>query len=404
MRVDCTWYGMVPMPDAGNAGPATVDRRYGTRDYVACYDNLLALARRSDVLGYDTMWFTEHHFQYEGYEVIPNQVLLGLYYATQTERLRFGQMFNIVPQWHPLRLAEDFAMADLLTGGRMVFGVGRGTVPREAQSLGAVVASGDNEMSAELDRRNREVFEEGMEVILAAWGNERFSFTGKHFTLPPLGIPDRGSTVSTLTLVPRPNRPIEIHQAATSPATVEYVAKRGFCGVFNAGPLERLQASWDRFGAAAAEAGRILGPGEGRSLVVNIHIGETTPAAIASGRDGHDEYVKFLSPYGRFRHYLPPKGMSETPFAYRPSIEESISQKIWAIGSPDDVAEILGRYVEALSLRHLVCFFEFPGLTTEALDRQLTLFADEVAPRLGITMARLPRSGDGGGDRDRDSR
>jgi len=388
MRIDCTWYGTVPMPDAGNDGPATVDRRYGIGDYLACYDNLLHLAKRSDELGYNTMWFTEHHFQYEGYEVIPNQVLLGMYYATRTERIRFGQMFNIVPQWHPLRLAEDFAMADLLTGGRMVFGVGRGTVPREAESLGAVVASGDNEMSAELDRENREVFEEGMEVILSAWENERFSFTGKHFTFPPTGIPDRGSTVSTLTLVPRPSRKIEVYQAATSPASVDYVAKRGFCGVFVATPLERLKKAWDRFGEAAAEAGRMLAPGEARSLVVNVHIGETREQAFASGRDGHDEYVKFLSPYGRFRHYLPPEGLTETPFAYRPTIEESVGQKIWAIGSPDDVAEILGRYVEALSLQHLICYFEFPGLDTEALDRQLTLFTERVAPLLGVQMDR----------------
>ena len=77
----------------------------------------------------------------------------------------------------------------------MEFGVGRGTVPREAESLGTVVASGDNEMAAELDRINREVFEESMEIIKLAWNNERFAFRGKHFTLPPDGIPDRGGFV-----------------------------------------------------------------------------------------------------------------------------------------------------------------------------------------------------------------
>jgi alkanesulfonate monooxygenase SsuD/methylene tetrahydromethanopterin reductase-like flavin-dependent oxidoreductase (luciferase family) len=170
MRVDANFYGTVPMHDAGNHGPRPVDRRYGNADYMACYDNLTHWAKTLDSLDFDTMWFTEHHFQYEGYEVIPNQILLGLYLATQTGRLRFGQMFNIVPQWHPLRLAEDYAMADILTGGRLQFGVGRGTVPREAESLGACVASGDNDLSREADRVNREVFEEAMEVILARGG------------------------------------------------------------------------------------------------------------------------------------------------------------------------------------------------------------------------------------------
>jgi len=89
----------------------------------------------------------------------------------------------------------------------MEFGVGRGTVPREAWSLGTVVASGDNAMSAEHDRINREVFEESMEVIKTAWTNERFSYRGKHFVFPPDDIPDRGKYVDDLTLIPRPLRP-----------------------------------------------------------------------------------------------------------------------------------------------------------------------------------------------------
>ena len=122
-----------------------------------------------DRLGFDTMWLTEHHFQYEGYEVVPNLILFGLHLATQTERLRFGQMFNVVPQWHPLRLAEDFAMADMLHRRSHAVRRGPGHRAREAETLGAVVASGDNEMSREADRVNREMFEEAMEVIQAAW-------------------------------------------------------------------------------------------------------------------------------------------------------------------------------------------------------------------------------------------
>jgi alkanesulfonate monooxygenase SsuD/methylene tetrahydromethanopterin reductase-like flavin-dependent oxidoreductase (luciferase family) len=126
MRVDANFYGGVPMPDAGRAGPLPVDRRYDNADFVACYDNLTHWARTMDRLGYDTMWLTEHHFQYEGYEVTPNLILFGLHLAKETERLRLGQMFNVVPQWHPLRLAEDAAMMQILTGNRMQFGVGRG--------------------------------------------------------------------------------------------------------------------------------------------------------------------------------------------------------------------------------------------------------------------------------------
>jgi alkanesulfonate monooxygenase SsuD/methylene tetrahydromethanopterin reductase-like flavin-dependent oxidoreductase (luciferase family) len=385
MRVDTNFFGTVPMPDAGDPGIPPTSRRYGNADVLACYENMLHWAQTADGLGYDTMWLTEHHFQYEGYEVVPNLIQFGLYLTTKTERLRLGQMFNVVPQWHPLRLAEDFALAQILSGDRMVFGVGRGTVPREAQSLGAIVASGDNEMSREADRVNRELFEESMEIIKAAWGNERFSFTGKHFVLPPAGIPDRGSTVKDLTLIPKPIAPIDIWQAVTSPETMEYAPRVRHHGVIPAAPPDVVKPRWDRFAEVAAEAGWHLGPGEGRCLTVNCHVGRTREAAFAGARDAHDEWCKFLSPYGRFRSYRLPDG-SPVPFAFRPELEDSVDQGVMMIGSVDDVVDHLGRWQELLGLQHVVLFFDMPGLTRHQLDDQLHLFAEEVAPRAGIRL------------------
>jgi alkanesulfonate monooxygenase SsuD/methylene tetrahydromethanopterin reductase-like flavin-dependent oxidoreductase (luciferase family) len=371
------------MPDAGAGPPIPTDRRVTNDDVVEGYGNLGHWAQMADGLGFDTMWLTEHHFQYEGYEVTPNLILFGVHLAGLTRRLRFGQMFNVVPQWHPLRLAEDFAMADVLTGGRMVFGVGRGTVPREAETLGAVVASGDNAMSHEADRRNREMFEEAMEIIQAAWANERFSFSGKHFTFPPPGIPDRGATVTHLTLIPRPvHQPVEIFQPVGSPATLDYVASQGYTGVFALGSPEIMADKWQRFGMAAAQAGRVLGPGEGRCMQVMVHAGRTTAGALASARNGHDEFVKFLSPYGRFANFKP-----GVPFNYRPTLEETRECRAMAIGSIEEVADDIGMWADKLDLRHLVIFPDLPGLTRAQMDEQLHLLAEEVLPRAGI---RLP--------------
>lgn len=117
-----------------------------------------------------------------------------------------------------MRLAEDFATLHNFSGGRAILGVGRGTVPRETLPLNnsrVSIGSFDNPDSAAADAVNREVFEESMEIIKLALGRERFAYHGKHFDLPPAGIPDRGGTVQTLTLVPRPNYPYEIWQAIT---------------------------------------------------------------------------------------------------------------------------------------------------------------------------------------------
>ena len=78
----------------------------------------MALARAADGLGYETLWLAEHHFQHEGYECIPSIPMLAVDLAHRTERVKIGCAFNVVPAWHPLRLAEDYAVADILTKGR----------------------------------------------------------------------------------------------------------------------------------------------------------------------------------------------------------------------------------------------------------------------------------------------
>lgn len=380
------------MPDAGDPSITPTSRRYDNDAVIECYRNLIEWARTADGLGYDTMWLTEHHFQFEGYEVLPNLIMFGQHLAMQTKNLRLGQMFNVVPQWHPLRLAEDFALADIITGGRMEFGVGRGTVPREAWSLGTVVASGDNAMSAEHDRINREVFEESMEVIKLAWTNERFSYRGKQFVFPPDEIPDRGSYVDDLTLIPRPQRHVDIYQPVTSPETIEYVPRAGHKAVYWLQNADSQKQKWDRFAEIREEMGNPVAPGEDRTLVLNIHVGRTREEAMKRGAPGHDEFARFLSPYGRFSSYRNPDG-SKVAFDHCPTVEESVSQKIQAIGSVDDVVDIVGFWRELLDLKHLCIFFDYPGITQDGMKEQMHLFAEEVMPRLGEKFDSRPLPG-----------
>jgi alkanesulfonate monooxygenase SsuD/methylene tetrahydromethanopterin reductase-like flavin-dependent oxidoreductase (luciferase family) len=377
------------MPDAGSDSVTPTSRRYDNNAVIECYRNLVEWARTADSLGYDTMWLTEHHFQYEGYEVLPNLILFGQHLAGQTKNLRLGQMFNVVPQWNPLRLAEDFAIADIITGGRMEFGVGRGTVPREAWPLGTVVASGDNDMSVEHDRINRQIFEESLEIIKRAWTNERFSFRGEHFTLPADDIPDRGSNVDDLTLIPRPERPIDIYQPVTSPETIEYVPRAGHKAVYWLQNADSQLDKWNKFAKIRDDMGKPVAPGDDRCLVLNVHVGKTREEAMKKGKPGHDEFCRFLSPYGRFSSYRNPDG-SKVAFDHCPTVQESIDQKIQAIGSVDDVVDTIGFWRELLDLKHLIIFFDLPGLTRQEMKDQLHMVAEEVMPKLGETMDRRP--------------
>ncbi len=392
MRVDTNFFCTVPMPDAGDPLVPATSRRFGNDAVLACYENLVDWAKTADRLGFDTMWLTEHHFQYEGYEVLPNLIMFGQHLASVTTDLRLGQMFNVVPQWHPLRLAEDFALADIVTGGRMEFGVGRGTVPREAWALGTVVASGDNAMSAEHDRINREIFEEALEVIKLAWYNDSFSYRGKQFVFPPDDVPDRGTVVQELTLIPKPLRHVDIYQPVTSPETIEYVPRVGHKAIYWLTNAESQKAKWDRYAEIREEVGTPVGPGEDRCLVLNLHVGRTREAAMRKGKPGHDEFVKFLSPYGRFNSYRNPDG-SKVAFDHQPTVEESNREKIQVIGSIDDAVDAIGFWRDLLDLKHICFFFDLPGLTRDEMNEQMHLVVEEVFPRLGEPIERRPISG-----------
>jgi len=205
--------GHVDLPDMGQGATPANERRFSNEHLVTVFEKTEAVARTMDELGYHAIWLAEHHFQHEGYECLPNILLVAVHLAHVTERIRIGCGFNITPMWHPLRLAEDFATADVLTRGRVIFGVGRGYHTREVETFGAPMLDAE---------ANRELFEEQVAIIFKAFDEESFSHRGTRYTLPP-PVPYRGYRLSQITLVPRPiRRPVEIWQPIASGKTLPY--------------------------------------------------------------------------------------------------------------------------------------------------------------------------------------
>ena len=385
MKFGAFFFGGVEMTDAGAGLPNPMDRRF---DNAACWKatlDYIDTAVEADRLGFDSFWTTEHHFQYEGYEVVPNGILLSAWIAARTERIRLGTMFNVVPQWNPLRLAEDFATMHNLSGGRGILGVGRGTVPRELLHLNSdhiSVGSADNPDQTVDDARNREWFEEAMEIVRRSLSSDRFSFSGKYFQLPAPGIPDRGDIVRELTLIPRPIYPYEIWQAVTSPPTIEYVPVVDHGAVFwNQHPtfVKRL---WDRYGELHDHHhGGTLPAGDKRMLVVNVRIEDTREEAIRTARNGHDEFWKFLGPYGWSRGYMGPDGRPAAP-GLIPTLEESMAQKMYLVGTAEEVAEGVQMYRDLLGIERLTLFPHLIGDPYQKASEQMARFMSEVVPLL----------------------
>jgi hypothetical protein len=160
------------------------------------YDQMLhdvsEQAKLADTLGYDSISFTEHHFHAEGFEVSNNPVLLDLYIGMQTKRLRVGQLGIVLPANNPIRVAEDIAMLDHMTGGRANAGFARGYQRRwvdvMAQQTHGIHGARPHQHD-EIDAANRAAFEECYRIIKKAWTEESLSYQGKYWRVPPGDTP-----------------------------------------------------------------------------------------------------------------------------------------------------------------------------------------------------------------------
>jgi alkanesulfonate monooxygenase SsuD/methylene tetrahydromethanopterin reductase-like flavin-dependent oxidoreductase (luciferase family) len=159
------------------------------RDYGELLDELRELAIICDRTGFDTFWLPEHHFSVWGRELLPNPLLVAADLAARTQRIRIGLGAAIITFWHPLRAAEDIALLDHLTGGRLEVGVGRGNYGLEATNLNPIADPNNPAM-------NVKVFDEAVSVLKAALGQERFSFKGDIYQYPAPGFrADRAHSV-----------------------------------------------------------------------------------------------------------------------------------------------------------------------------------------------------------------
>ncbi len=338
-KFDSLFAGHIDMDNVGYGGIPVNDRRFPNEHLATVFDKAQAMAQLMDRVGYNAFWMAEHHFQHEGYECIPNVLMTAVHLTHVTKRLKIGCGFNITPMWHPLRLAEDFATADILTDGRIIFGVGRGYHTREVETFGAPL----------LDQpANRELFEEQVDIIFKAFNEESFSHRGKHYTLPP-EVPYRGYTLKELTVVPRPLRlPVECWQPVQggTARALDFMAKHGIRGLIGGGSAEGGAMHKVVLGWQEAHARR------GQHLEMGLS----------------DEQIEIM------------RDPERAPTAKLPRIEDAIANGGVLCGSPEQVVE----HLKALERRYpgldRVSVSLSVGVPQEVCLEQLEWFASEVMP------------------------
>jgi alkanesulfonate monooxygenase SsuD/methylene tetrahydromethanopterin reductase-like flavin-dependent oxidoreductase (luciferase family) len=305
-------------------------------------------------------------------------LLFYVHLAQVTKRLKFGCGFNITPMWHPLRLAEDFAVADILTNGRVIFGVGRGYHTREVETFGAPM----------LDQEaNRELFEEQVDLIFQAFNEESLSFQGKYYTIPPK-VPYRGYELQEITVVPRPIYPVECWQPIVSASArgLDFMIKHRIKGIIGGGSALMAEAPIYAYREAAQRAGIDLKLGEDLSLGVSCHLADTREQAMREAKPFYEEYVKMFGPLGFVRGLTPVQinaigrrdGWTE---AHIPTLEDAVKAGAWYCGPPEGFVA----YLQALEdkypgLEYINVGSASVGVPKSVILEQLSWIAKEVMP------------------------
>ena len=375
--------GHVDLENIGLDGTPVNERWLPDDQLAGVFGKTEAIVLKMEELGYDTFWSAEHHFQREGYECIPNLLLMYVHLAHMTKNIKFGCGFNINPMWHPLRLAEDYAMADIVTKGRVIFGVGRGYHSREVDTFGVPSTLSDNEA-------NREMFEEQVEIIMKAFNEESFSYEGRFYKVPP-EVPYRGYTLKEITLVPRPlTIPVETWQPVVSASqrAMDFMVKHGIKGLIGGGAAAGgatggVMRQWRE---TLATAGRETELGEDLAIGYTIHIAETEEKAIREARVFFEENMKMFAPLGFVR------GLSEDQIramedprrargAGLPTLEDGVKAGSWLCGPPELVAERLEEVQEHYPGLDQINVGSVIGTPQNVILEQLEAFGKDVMPK-----------------------
>jgi alkanesulfonate monooxygenase SsuD/methylene tetrahydromethanopterin reductase-like flavin-dependent oxidoreductase (luciferase family) len=300
----------------------------------------------ADSLGFDSVWLTEHHFssapyapEVEGeYCVCASPYAMACAVAMITKNVRIGTAIKILPLEHPLLTAEEVAMADILSGGRIDFGVGLGYRKYEFEGL-------DIPIEEKLDR-----FNEALEIILGVWTTEEFSYDGKFWKVP------------RLTLVPRPvqkpHPPVWVATRLGTHEVIDYTVKRGYNMLSAWAPPDQLRQAHTLMQGARAERG--LGDEDFPfTCVRHVFVAESDAEAKRQGAEYVEYYMKSTA-------------------QFRPIGDHERGQMIF--GGPETCAAKIAELNEKAGINNLICWMNFGGLPQEMVKSSMELFASEVIP------------------------
>jgi alkanesulfonate monooxygenase SsuD/methylene tetrahydromethanopterin reductase-like flavin-dependent oxidoreductase (luciferase family) len=335
------------------------------------FNDFLSEIEYGEELGYDSVWLPEHHFAVYG--MLGNPLVMAAAVSQRTERMKIGTAVVLLPLQHPMRLAEDVALVDTLSGGRLLLGVGRGYQPPEFHGFGVDQS------------RSTEMFLESYEILTRALKGEKFAFDGEFWKVE-----------EELEIFPKPlQKPYPpFYVASVSPRSLDVAARLGL-SLLRAPQFSNVKSVAAGF---AEYEGLLSGYGFDptqldQPLSLRVYVAPTDEEARAEAKHALWFYhlLATLVPGAPGRSEVP-KGYEDYPL--NPDVLANLTiDDVWergtAFGSPERVTEQLKRYMHELGCNNFIVQMRSGGLEHHKVVRSMELFAREVMPALREEEARI---------------
>lgn len=346
-------------------------------DFKRAYDEMLDQVEYAEHLGFDTVWLAEHHGS--TYGSMPSPQVMAAAVAERTKYMRIGLAVSILPFDNPVRVAEDYAMVDIISNGRLDFGVGRGYQPQEFGMLGL----------ENVQEHSRAMFEESLDIILGLWTEERFSYQGKHYQIEDAELHPRP--------IQKPHPPIYV--AAISPETFSLVAEKGL-NILTTPTLMDIPTLKE----FVLDAKKQMIKGGRDPMTVDfpmnwqIHLARTEEEAIERTRDAlgwYFEKVMSVVPQGAD---VPAtyEAYAEMAQAYKDAggfpVEQLQEMGVIILGTPQRAIERISEVHDEIGQHHISCWFRIGGLENHKVKDSMKLFAEEVMPHFRDKPMHVPDS------------
>jgi len=365
------------------------------KPYTEILDNARDIAIYCDKNNWNSIWFTEHHFNHEGMESQPNPLMMCTDVAARTKQIRLGQACNVITFWNPIRLAEDIAALDQLSKGRVEVGIGRGVYGREAVHMNI-----DSDLKDQA--KNKRLFQETLSVMKKAWTEKFFSHKGEFYTYPSpnfiwqhdMSPPNedfvdlKTNKIKKISVIPKPyQKPYPpLWQVVDSMGSIEWAAKNGINCIMWIPTVKTLKQRFEVYkNAKSAAEKRDVKMGEGISLVRDMFVAETMEDAKKLAGEQMVNYMRWVCHWrGLGNHTDPGEELPQTKGKLDLLNYDFLHKRNMLFGTPDYVIEKIKELQSELNLQNLQVWSNMPGVKHEDAMRSIKLFNDEVIPKINL--------------------